>query len=288
MNTAKTMSKNVKHYIAILLWIWMVGFVSGQQKGDSFAQAKQTGAGNLVYVHANVNGFASNGASGDPEGLLIDVMKGFEDYVSTTHGIDLDISYVSAKDNDFKLFLKEVQSSEGGVFGLSNTSIREERKAILQFSPAFLNNISVLVSNASFPTLSSLDQISEAFADKTGYGVESTTNYGRMMKVKQELFPSMVIRSVNSSKEIIQNAIQDTNGFGFVDIHYYLEALNDGKPIKRHAVGDNPGDKFGIIMPLDSDWEPVLKAYLESGVFKTPEYREAVIKHLGKGALRML
>ena len=259
----------------------------GQQKGDSFAAAKKSQKANLVYVHANVNGFAKTSGSG-ATGLLLDIMEDFEEYVNNKYGIAFNVKYVAAKDNDFKMFLEEVKNSNGGVFGLSNTSIKEERKKFLQFSPAYLNNISVLVSNASFSTLSSLDNISKEFDGKTGYGVESTTNYARMMEVKDSKFPAMKITSVNSSKEIISNSIQDKNGFGFVDIHYYLEALNAGEAIKRHAVGDKTGDKFGIIMPLDSDWAPILKEYLDSGVLESPDYRQAVISHLGKGALRML
>lgn len=201
------------------------------------------------------------------------------------YGIIVSSDYVKAPDGDFKLYLEEVRKSSGGVFGLSNTSVKEERKKFLKYSPTFLNNISVLVSHESFPTLSRLDEINIAFASKMGYGIPSTTNYERLLKVKKDYFPEMRITEVPNS--IQENISGDTNGFGFTDIHYYLEALAQGRPIKRHAVGDQKGDEFAIIMPKNSDWDTVFAEFLTDFI-KTSNYREMVTKNLGKGALRMI
>jgi len=65
--------------------------------------------------------------------------------------------------------------------------------------------------------------------------------------------------------EILDSVTGDSNGFGFVDIHYYLQYLNKGKPVKRHPAGDEGGDEFGIIMPKNSDWAPVLAEFFNSG-----------------------
>ena len=262
-------------------------YASAQQKGDSFSSAKSSKTANLTYVHAGVNGFASKTPSGGASGLLVDLMREFENYVSDEYGITITSTYVEATNKDFKLYLEEVRKSTGGVFGLSNTSMKEERKTLFKFSPAFLNNISVLISNKSFQTLSSMDQISSTFASKVGYGVPSTTNYDRLTALKSSNFQSMEIVNVTSSKDILENITTNQKAFGFSDIHYYLEYLEQGKPVKRHPIGDQVGDKFGIIMPLNSDWEPVLSEFL-SDYIKTAKYREMVIRNLGKGALRMI
>lgn len=257
-----------------------------QQTGDSFAAAKNSKSTNLVYIHAGVNGFASTN-SGNTTGLLVDVMAEFESFISQKYGITISSRYVEAQDKDFKLYLQEVRNSSGGVFGLSNTSVREERKKFLKYSPTFLNNISVLISHRSFPTLTSIANISSSFNGKVGFGVPSTTNYDRMTSVKSGNFPSMQITDVTSSREILENISSNPNAFGFSDIHYYLEYLEQGKPVKRHPVGDQVGDEFGIIMPLSNDWDGVMAEFLSDYV-KTAKYREVVTRNLGKGALRMI
>ena len=281
------MKKNQKILLAAG-FILSIMHLSAQQKGDSFASAQSSKTANITYVHASVNGFATTDQNGDPTGLLVELMNEFEQFVNSNYGITINGTYVAARNKDFKIYLDEVKNASGGVFGLSNTSIKEERKKILQFSPAFLNNISVLISNKSFATLSSLDNIGSAFNGKTGYAVPSTTNHARMIDVKRTKFPSMNIVQVNSSKAIVENVAGDSDGYGFVDIHYYLEFLNQGEPIKRHPVGDQTGDKFGIIMPMNSDWGPVITEFLNTGILKSPKYRQMVIDNLGKGALRML
>lgn len=261
--------------------------LNAQQNGDSFAAARSSKSANLVYIHAGVNGFASINTSGATKGLLVEVMTEFESYVKDQHGITVSSRYVEAQNKDFKLYLEEVRNSDGGVFGLSNTSVKEERKKFLKYSPTFLNNISVLISHKSFATLSSMDNISTAFNGKVGYGVPSTTNYDRMTSVKAKNFSSMQINSVTSSRDILENISNNQNAFGFSDIHYYLEYLEQGKPVKRHPVGDQVGDEFGIIMPLGNDWDGVMNEFL-SDFIKTAKYREMVTRNLGKGALRMI
>ena len=145
------MKKFTKHSISAVLLLGTVLSIA-QQTGDSFAAAKASKSANLVYVHAGVNGFASN-IDGSTKGLLVDVMREFENFINDKYGITISSRYVEAQDRDFKLYLEEVRNSTGGVFGLSNTSVREERKKFLKYSPTFLNNISVLISHRNFPTL---------------------------------------------------------------------------------------------------------------------------------------
>ena len=132
-----------------------------------------------------------------------------------------------------------------------------------------------------------MGNISIAFNGKIGFGVPSTTNYDRMTTVKSGNFPSMQITDVTSSREILENISSNQNAFGFSDIHYYLEYLEQGKPVKRHPVGDQVGDEFGIISPLSNDWDGVMNEFLGPFV-KTATYREMVTRNLGKGALRMV
>lgn len=280
------MMKNIP--LAIIFGLSLgISSLNAQKKGDSFASAKSKKSANIVYVHASVNGFANENSNGNTKGLLVDLMREFENYVQETHGIVISSSYVPAPSKDFSAYIQEVRRSSGGVFGLSNTSVKEERKKFLKYSTSFLNNISVLISHKSFPTLNSIDDMSSSFASKTAFGVPSTTNYDRLVSAKESDFSRMKITDVTSSKDILENISSNNNGFGFSDIHYYLEYLEQGKAVKRHPVGDKTGDEFGIVMPINSDWDQVLNAFL-SDFLKTAQYREMVVRNLGRGALRMM
>ncbi len=262
--------------------------VLGQETGDSFRSAKASKNANLTYIYAGVNGFANKGSDGELEGLYIQMMDAFEAFVLSKYGIAINSTYVPVQNSDFQQFLDNVKNSSGGVFGLNTTTIKEERKAFLKFSPAVLNNISVLISHRTIPKLSSMSNISSEFSGFTAYTASGSTYHQRLLELKGSSYPDIKINMVASEYDIIESVAKDPKSFAFIDISFYLEYLMQKKPVTRHPVGDQGGEQYGIIMPLNSDWDPILAEFLNSGFLKSSEYRQIVINNLGKGALRML
>ncbi|MEQ9402953.1 MAG: transporter substrate-binding domain-containing protein [Cyclobacteriaceae bacterium] len=283
--------KRSKIFLLALLSL-LVFFTSiqgtAQHSGDSFADAKTKGTATLTYVYEGVEGFSDQTSSGEFKGLLVDIMSRFEEFVSEKHGINITSQYVAVKDKDFSQFLLQVQNGDGGVFGVSPVSIREDRMSILQFSPAYLNNISVLITNKSVPTLASMDRIASDFSGMKAYTVPSTTFDERVQSLKSQGFSSLQISNVPSMYEMVDNVAKDERSFCFADLNYYFDFLQKGNAIKRHPVGDLKGDEWGIIMPLNSDWQPIIADFFNSGFLKSPEYRQMIIDNLGKWALRMI
>lgn len=269
----------------LLLLAVNLGF--SQLSGDSYASALSSKSAKVQYNYVEIDGFISN-KDGKVEGLLVDLMSEFESYLKEEKGISITSTYSMIPNSNFQKFLDEVKNGRGGVFGLSTTTIREDRKEFLLFSEPYVNNISVLVSHKSVPTLTSMDKINSEFKNLSAYTAPGTTYAKRVDDVKMRNFPELKVNPVASDKEIIKSVLSDKNSFGFVDIGTYLEYLTAREPIKRHPNGDLEGEQFGIIMPKNSDWEPVLSAFLSSGFLESPKYRQLVTENLGKGALRML
>ncbi|MEP5612308.1 MAG: transporter substrate-binding domain-containing protein [Cyclobacteriaceae bacterium] len=274
--------------IPIILGMAITNPLIAQVSGDTYQSAKSSKSANLTYVYAGVNGFANKGADGNLSGLFIELMSEFESFVSTKYGITINSTYVPVKDGDFQQFLNDVKNGSGGVFGLNTTTIKEERKEFLKFSPAILNNISVLITHKSVPTLSSMGSIGSDFKGLAAYTASGSTYEKRLTDLKSSNFPDLNIKVVASEYDIIDSIIGDPRSFGFIDISFYLEYLTQRKEVKRHPAGDLGGEQYGIIMPLDSDWDPIMAEFLNSGFLKSTTYRQIVINNLGKGALRML
>ena len=96
-------------------------------------------------------------------------MRNFETYLKDNKGITVSSEFIYAKDGDFQNFMQDVKSGKGGVFGLSNISISEERMNNFKFSPPYMDNVSLLVSNDKIATLSSMDEISASFNGLKAY-----------------------------------------------------------------------------------------------------------------------
>lgn len=270
----------------LLLTLFSVD-LNGQLKGDSYASAKQAKTAKFYYVFDGVPGFVDKDENGNVKGFLADIMREFEKYVDEKEGIKITSEFVQVPNKDFAIFMSEVKNGQGGVFGLSNVSIKEERKESYQFSPPYMNNVSVLVTNSGVSKLSKLSNIASEFSGMTAYSVESSTYYERLREIKTNYFPDLKIESLSSVNAVLAKIKTSDKAFGVLDLNYYLQEVKEGK-IKRHAVGDKGEDKFGVLMPLSSDWEPIIKDFFDSGYIGGSEYRKLITEHLGKSALRLI
>ena len=66
--------------------------------------------------------------------------------------------------------------------------------------------------------------------------------------------------------------------------------MEEGAELRRHPVADDASEEFGVIMPLDSDWAGIMKAFFEEneGVRETAWYRHLLEEHLGAELARLL
>ena len=257
----------------------------GQLKGDTYASAKESKKATWTLLYSDSPGLATL-TSGKPEGLCFDLMVEFASYVKTKSGIDVTLKYPTEESNDFDSYLKNVKDGKGGVFGLSNTTITVERKKSYKFSPPFMKNVSMLLSNSSVTQLNDLNTIATTFAHLKGITVKGTINEGRILALKKKYFPAMELESVSSFSEAIDRISTDSKTFTCTDVTYFMKAIQAGKKIKRHPAGDEEGEEFGVIMPLSNDWSPLFTEFMNSGFSTSEKYHNIMVKHLGQSILK--
>ncbi len=282
-------SNKVSFRIGIVLLLLLSFFiVPAQETSKSFQEALASKEAELVFIYNDVAYLAYTATNGEVKGILIDVMNAFEKYLKQQYEISVSTRYKRIDQHNFQQFLEEVRHSSGGVFGLSNTSITDQRKQYYRFSRPYMNNISVLVSHAQVPVLESFDHLPVAFKQMTAYTVPGSTYQDRLNDLREKYFSEMTIEYVPSGQAVMQALNENENSFAIVDLLYYMECYKKGYAIKRHKLGDEPGDQFGIIMPGNSDWQAVLNEFLGAGFLKSMDYRMIVSDHVGKSALRLL
>ncbi len=270
--------------LAVTCSFLLVSIAFGQLSGSSFAESKKSKTATFHYVYDNTQGFAKE-SNGKVTGLMVGIMEEFEKYLSEKEGITVSREFVLRR--DFSKFLDEVREGAGGVFGLSNISINEERKKSYVFSPPCLDNVLLLVSNNEVPTLSSLDDMASSFNGLTAYTLNESSYFKRLSELKSQYYPNLKIETVPSESDVMDK-LRAEKAIGILDFNYYLEALQKRYNIKRHPVGDLQNDQFGIIMPKSSDWEPVIKQFFESGFTGSSRYSQIISENLGSTALKLL
>lgn len=276
---------------SILVSCLMFGFgqVPAQIVGDTYKKAKSAGHGTITYVYVKTPGFAAKDSNGEVSGICVDIMKEFVKYVEQKKNLKLNLKFKNHGDaNDFKLFMTTVKSSRGGVFGLGNITITNARKKAYHFSPSFMTNVTIMLTHSDVPSLKNLDQIATTFKGMKAITVKGTTNEQNILNIKKKYMPSLQIVQVKSSEVALNKVISDKKSFTNLDFTYYLAVLKQRKPIKRHQVADKATEKFGIIMPKNNDWQPLLTEFFNSGFMEGSEYRKIINRHLGANALKLL
>ena len=263
--------------------------IAQNYNGDSWSQVKSTGKGSITFAYVETPGFVYKDKTGKLTGICVDIMGDFIKFANDTKKVTLESKFIGDGSN-FKGMYDKVKSSSGGVFGLGNITITEERKKEVKFSPPFITNFAILITHNEVPTLSKLEDLSTTFAKLTAYTAKGTLNEKRINELKQKYFPEMKITLTSTSPETLSKMVADPNGFAYMDLAFYLDAIQEHKSIKRHPVGDKGAEQFGFVMPQNSDWYPLLDEFFKAngGYTNSVAYKNILTKHLGETGVKLL
>lgn len=269
----------------------LAGFAASAQgyTGDTWAQAKAKGSATITVTYVETPSFVYKDDAGTHTGICIDIMNDFIKWANEVKKVKINAVYMGDGSN-FRGMYDKVKASVGGVFGLGNITITEERRKEVKFSPSFITNIAFLITQTSVGTLAKMEDLKTTFAKLTAYTAKGTLNERRINDLKKKYNPDMKITLTATSQEAFEKVIEDPNGFAYLDLAFYLEAVSMRKPVKRHAVGDQTAEKFGFIMPMSSDWSPALEEFFaaKGGYTNSAQYKAILRKHLGETGVKLL
>lgn len=255
-------------------------------QGATLAEARAAGRVGLHFAYVPSGGFAYAGSEDQLTGVTVELLRDFARFVAAEY--DLDVSITWWEEPRWADFYAAVRDSRGGVFGIGNVTITEARGQELDFSPPYLQNIAVLVTHADVPELPSMDQVGDAFAGLAALQYPGTLHEARLLALRDSgAFPELVFAPVASNDELVGTLAAGPTTFGYIDIYNYWRARESGLPLRRHPVGDDAAETFGIILPNESDWTPVLTAFFERGapgggaILGGPRLRGLLEVHLG-------
>jgi ABC-type amino acid transport substrate-binding protein len=274
-------------FMAFLL---SAGYAAAQgYTGDSWGQVKATRKGTISMAYVETPGLVYKDANGKLTGICVDIMTDFVKWVNQNKSVKLESKFVGGG-TSFRTMYDKTKASTGGVFGLGNITITEEREKEVKFSPPIITNFAILVTQNSVATLSKFEDMPTTFGKLTAYTAKGTLNEKRIADVKKKYFPAMKVTYTATSQETLEKVFADANGFAYLDLAFYLEAVQLKKSIKRHPVADIAAEQFGFVLPLNSDWYPVLDEFFKAngGYVNSAQYRSILVEHLGETGVKLL
>jgi ABC-type amino acid transport substrate-binding protein len=257
-------------------------------EGDPLSRLRREGRARVVVLYVPSEGWAYEGAEGRLTGVTVEILRDFFAWTEAREGGRLEV--VWTPDDDWARFYRRVRNGAHGVFGLGNVTITQERRAEVDFSPPYLNNVAVLITHESVPELPSMEAAAEAFQGFTALPYRGTLHEERVNRLRERRIPGLKVRVMESNDEILQGVSEGTDRMAWVDGYAFWRAVERGAPLRRHPAGDDSSETFGVILPRGSDWTLLLEQFFEEegGYRNQTRYRDLLVEHLGPGLTELL
>lgn len=269
-------------YLLVLVTLQAVG----QQKGDSWAKVKSTGSGTLAILYYEQPGLVFKAPDGKLKGVCIDIISDFQKFIDTKYGKKITIQYVG-EETDFPRFLSTVQQTNN-LLGVTNTSITEERKKVMKFTPSFMSNQLILLTHKNAPVIKSLSEIPVVFKGFKAQVITGSTHVPHVERIKKEFYPGLVIEYVPSGDVIIKNLSANPKLFSVIDFTEYIGVIRKKIPVKKQDIELGQPEHLGFIMSKQTDWDGPWKEFLTDDYRKSVRYKEIIAENLGSSFLSLV
>lgn len=287
------MKRNYSFFAGFTAFIFMLGAfafsANAQIVGATYAAAKTSGQATLKVTYVETPGFVYRDAEGNLTGVCVAILEDFVEYVQVSQGIKLSLQFVG-DGSSFSNMYNQAKNGRGGVIGIGNITITEARRNEVEFTPHFIENKAILITQKGRPTLGKMSDIGQTFNGMVAYTAKGTLNEARILEIKNSYWPSLSVQYAPSSPDVLNKVLADPRGFAYMDLVFYVDAIKTGKPIQRHAVGDEGSEVFGFVMPKGSDWAPIWEQFFTEGVGyrNSTQYKRILRDHLGPAAVRLI
>lgn len=269
-----------------LLWLVSILLVncSAQQnesKSNSWQEVQDTSSGDITLFYVPSEGFSYINENEELTGVTIELMRDFKAFAENEYNVNLNLHFEPIE--SFTHFYDTVVKGQSGMFGVANVTITEDRRYELAFSPSYLSNIAVLITQDNIEEAKQMSDISQYFSSLTGLAFQGTLHETRINSIVENYLPDTEIEYAHSNAEIIDKVTADNRYFAYVDIYNFYRAAERGAPLLRHEVGDEASEEFGVIMPLESDWYDVMNHFFnhDGGYVYSESYHNILRNHLG-------
>lgn len=263
------------------LFLLVVSFIctlSGSAQGIRWQQVMDEGGGELL-----VYWFPNNSSIPDSkdvlDGVEQDLIYAFTDYLKEKYQIDLEVRLIET--DTFDEVMETVREGVGGMMGASSISITEKRKEYLQFTPPYLQDIAVLVSNATLPVAHTEEEFKSIFKNATAITVENTTLIQALEDLDSARQLDLNFELVLNSGEILDRIGSVDNGFGYVDLPNLMDVTGKDHRVQRQYFYPIKLSGLALVFPLNSDWDAPINDYFTSDQFYRDK-TEIITKYLGK------
>lgn len=242
---------------------------------------------NLYYLNNSPFAYEENSKV---TGLEVDIIKEYASWLEVKKNITTHINYKSF--TSFEELYAAVKKGGKKVIGLSSVTINEEREKDIDFSPPYLKNTTLLVTNGAVAIIKSKNNadVNKVLGNLEAITVANSTYVTYLNDLKKSFLPNLKINTVSKVSEIVEKISDNPKMFGYVDVvnFWYFIKNNNANYLKIQKVFSHSSESFGFIMPKNGLNKEYISEFFESGFgfTSTKAYHQILEKYLSYEVLQ--
>lgn len=247
---------------------------------SSFAQNSDT----LYINYFSQVAFAQDN-KGEVEGLEVDIINEYLTWLRTKKQMTVPVKYV--KFTDFALFYSKTKTASKNTIGLGSVTINGERMKEIDFTSAYLKNVSLCITNGNAPEIKSKtpDEIVKVLGNMTALTLTNSTLNKHLTDIRKAYIPDLKITAESSEVKILDEISRNILFFGYVDavvFRFYLKN-NPQKFLKMQKVMSKSHEELAFILPKGSQHKNLFNEFFNgaTGFKKNKNYKAILERHLG-------
>jgi ABC-type amino acid transport substrate-binding protein len=253
------------------------------------AQPAQNDSLNVHYYENFPYAYTENGVL---KGIEVDIIKKYVEWLKLEKNINTVVTYKGFK--EFSEFYNSVKKGNSKVIGLGSVTITEDREKEVAFSPPYLRNIAVLITNGTVPSIKTPtpEEVGKVFGPLDALAVNESSHLKYMKALKASYLPDMNIKGTETQTSILDNIAKTGKAYGYVDIVAYWAFIKKNKKtyLKIQKAFNQPYEFLGFVLPFGASHFSSLNEFYESGFgfTSTKMYHEILERYLGYEVLETL
>lgn len=239
----------------------------GDLSADSWAQVMKEKKGTVSALWYDIDPFIYRTKMGTGmAGVEYELMEAFAAYVRTKYKVDLKIEWIDAKSFE-NIYPYIAKTQKKGLFGWSYYSITEERKNEVKFTPAYMPDVNIIITDLQQPLYATNEEFIKNLPGKTAYTMGTTMMEQDIFTIKNNFYNNLKINNEFDDYAVMEKISQHKQSFGYVPLSIYVMGLQKGIKVKRQLVLPSRREGFAAIYPKNSDWDSPVNEYFKSDEF---------------------
>jgi ABC-type amino acid transport substrate-binding protein len=242
---------------------------------------------NVYYLSNSTFAFPENGSV---SGIEADIVKEYAAWLKSKKNLSVYLNFKSF--DGFEALYDAVKKGGRKVIGLSTVTINSEREKEVDFSPPYMRNVTVCITNGAIGTVKDKTavEVGRVLGKLSGIGIANSTFNNYLGGIKKSYLPALKISNVTRVNEIMESVATNPSTFGYVDVvdYWYYIKNNPNKYLKMQKELNVTNEKFGFIMPKNNMNKALLGEFFESGFgfTSTKAYHQILEKYLSYEVLQ--